>query len=276
MMGLMWFVGQTTAAGAQTVATLGADTIVLGDQTVLTYSGGELLPPQDVLVLGMQTDSTSGMKQATVTCFEPGEYWLKVGTDSLPLVVLDVEVDTSTAEIRDIAPIERVPYTFWEIFRWVLLVLVLAAIGVGLWWFLTHRRQVQQALGLAAPVDNRDPHQRAVDDLEELREKRLWQAGKVKEYHTELTDIVRRFIEESTDVRATDMTSDETLEEMEGKRWKVENGLLRDIFSTADMVKFAKSEPLPHEHEASLSKALAYVEQLWDCVKPQEEEVTHE
>ena len=275
-MGLMWFVGQTTSASAQTVATLGADTIVLGDQTVLTYSGGELLPPQDVLVLGMQTDSTSGMKQATVTCFEPGEYWLKVGTDSLPLVVLDVEVDTSTAEIRDIAPIERVPYTFWEIFRWVLLVLALAAIGVGIWWFLTHRRQVQQALGLAAPVDNRDPHQRAVDNLEELREKRLWQAGKVKEYHTELTDIVRRFIEESTDVRATDMTSDETLEEMEGKRWKVENGLLRDIFSTADMVKFAKSEPLPHEHEASLAKALAYVEQLWDCVKPQEEEVTHE
>ena len=275
-MGLMWFVGQTTSASAQTVATLGADTIVLGDQTVLTYSGGELLPPQDVLVLGMQTDSTSGMKQATVTCFEPGEYWLKVGTDSLPLVVLDVEVDTSTAEIRDIAPIERVPYTFWEIFRWVLLVLVLAAIVVGIWWFLTHRRQVQQALGLAAPVDNRDPHQRAVDNLEELREKRLWQAGKVKEYHTELTDIVRRFIEESTDVRATDMTSDETLEEMEGKRWKVENGLLRDIFSTADMVKFAKSEPLPHEHEASLAKALAYVEQLWDCVKPQEEEVTHE
>lgn len=275
-MGLMWFVGLTTAAGAQTVATLGADTIVLGDQTVLTYSGGELLPPQDVLVLGMQTDSASGMKQATVTCFEPGEYWLKVGTDSLPLVVLDVEVDTSTAEIRDIAPIERVPYTFWEIFRWVLLVLALAAIGVGIGWFLTHRRQVQQALGLAAPVDNRDPHQRAVDNLEELREKRLWQAGKVKEYHTELTDIVRRFIEESTDVRATDMTSDETLEEMEGKRWKVENGLLRDIFSTADMVKFAKSEPLPHEHEASLAKALAYVEQLWDCVKPQEEEVTHE
>lgn len=276
LMGLMWFVGQTTSAGAQTVATLGADTIVLGDQTVLTYSGGELLPPQDVLVLGMQTDSTSGMKQATVTCFEPGEYWLKVGTDSLPLVVLDVEVDTSTAEIRDIAPIERVPYTFWEIFRWVLLVLALAAIGVGIWWFLTHRRQVQQALGLAAPVDNRDPHQRAVDNLEELREKRLWQAGKVKEYHTELTDIVRRFIEESTDVRATDMTSDETLEEMEGRKWRVENGLLRDIFSTADMVKFAKSEPLPHEHEASLAKALAYVEQLWDCVKPQEEEVTHE
>ena len=275
-MGLMWFVGQTTSASAQTVATLGADTIVLGDQTVLTYSGGELLPPQDVLVLEMQTDSTSGMKQATVTCFEPGEYWLKVGTDSLPLVVLDVEVDTSTAEIRDIAPIERVPYTFWEIFRWVLLVLALAAIGVGIWWFLTHRRQVQQALGLAAPVDNRDPHQRAVDNLEELREKRLWQAGKVKEYHTELTDIVRRFIEESTDVRATDMTSDETLEEMEGRKWRVENGLLRDIFSTADMVKFAKSEPLPHEHEASLAKALAYVEQLWDCVKPQEEEVTHE
>ena len=263
-------------AFAQSAPSLAADTIVLGDQTVVTFAAGnELQPSPEVLVLGLTPDSLSGMMQATVTCFEPGEHWLMVGADSLPLVVLDIEVDTASAEIRDIAPIERVPYTFWEVFRWVLLALVIALVGVGLWWFLTHRRQVQQALGLGEPVDTRDPHQRAVDTLDQLRESRLWQSGKVKEYHTALTDAVRRFIEETTGIRATDMTSDETLAAVESGKWKVETGLLRDIFATADLVKFAKSEPLPHEHEASMAKAVAFVDQLWELVKPKEE-VPHE
>lgn len=264
------------AANVQAQVSLEADTIVLGDQTVVSFPAGyELRPPQEVLMLSLSTDSLSGMMQARVTSFEPGEHWLKVGNDSLPLVVLDVEVDTTSAEIRDIAPIERIPYTFWEVFRWVLLALALAAIGLGVWWFLSHRKQVQQALGLAAPVDTRDPYQRAMDGLGELREKRLWQSGKVKEYYTELTDIVRRFIEEGTGIRATDMTSDETVEEVENGHWKAESDLLRKVFATADLVKFAKGEPLPHEHEASLSQTVDFVESLWNHVKPKEE-VPHE
>ena len=264
------------AANVQAQVSLEADTIVLGDQTVVSFPAGyELRPPQEVLMLSLSTDSLTGMMQARVTSFEPGEHWLKVGNDSLPLVVLDVEVDTTSAEIRDIAPIERIPYTFWEVFRWVLLALALAAIGLGVWWFLSHRKQVQQALGLASPVDTRDPYQRAMDGLGELREKRLWQSGKVKEYYTELTDIVRRFIEEGTGIRATDMTSDETVEEVENGHWKAESDLLRKVFATADLVKFAKGEPLPHEHEASLTQAVDFVESLWNHVKPKEE-VPHE
>lgn len=253
--------------GAWAQVSLGADSIVLGDQTEVMFpAGSELQPSPEVLVLGVTADSLTGLMRATVTSFEPGEHWLKVGVDSLPLTVLDVEVDTSTAEIRDIAPIEKVPYTFWEIFRWVLLVLVIAAIGFGVWWFVAHRKQVQQALGLTAPVDTRNAHERASEALEALRERRLWQAGKVKEYHTELTDIVRRFIEEATGIRATEMTSDETVEEVENGKWEVDGGMLRNVFATADLVKFAKSEPLPHEHEASLKSAVDFVDRLWDEV----------
>ena len=99
----------------------------------------------------------------------------------------------------------------------------------------------------------------------------MWQSGRVKEYHTELTDTVRTFIEEATGIRATDMTSDETIEEMESKKWTVDNSLLRDIFTTADLVKFAKSEPLPHEHDRSMSEATEFVKSLWEQVKPKEE-----
>ena len=274
LLGLL--VNMQPRALCQTQTWLADDTIVLGDQTVVSGRFGQL--GGDGIVLVRQTvDSVSGTVEAVVTSFEPGEHWLKVDNDSLLLVVTDVDVDTATAEIRDIAPIERVPYTFWEIFRWVLLALLVIAIGVAVWWLLTHRQKVQQVLGLGEPVDTRNPYQRATEALEALREKRLWQSGKVKEYHTELTDTVRRFIEESTGIRATDMTSDETVEQVESGKWKVESSLLRSIFTTADLVKFAKSEPLPHEHEASLAAANSFVEQLWQQVKPkEEEEASHE
>lgn len=269
-------------------ATLVDDTIALGDQTTLSVPlAGDTLPVMDldgstVLVLGQRVDTATRTLQALITSFEPGEHWLHTGDgDSLLLVVTDVEVDTASTEIRDIAPIQRVPYTFWEVFRWVLLVLVVAAAGFAAWWTVRNRKKVQQVLGLTAPVDTRTPEERALEALEELRRQNLWQSGQVKEYHTLLTDAVRRFIEEATGIRATDMTSDECLNAlmhdfpnanaMDTQAIKQSSiQALKDIFSTADLVKFAKSEPLPHEHEASMGKAVEFVKTLWQQVKPQE------
>ncbi|MBR4738478.1 MAG: hypothetical protein IK058_00580 [Bacteroidales bacterium] len=252
-------------------ATLNTDTIPLGDQTVVSVPAGAALSPSEgVVVLGQTLDTVSGAMQAVVTSFEPGEHWLHVGDDSLLLVVTDVEVDTTSVEIRDIAPIERVPYTFWELFRWVLLAWAVAAVAIVVWWLVDRKKRHGSIFVHHEPVDTRNPFERASDSLEELREKRLWQSGKVKEYHTELTDIVRRFIEEAMGIRATDMTSDETVEAVGSAQINTE--LLRDMFTTADLVKFAKSEPLPHEHEASLKAATTFVGHLWEQVKPQEEE----
>lgn len=272
------------ALRGQAVATLSADTILLGDQTTLTvrharnYPSTDMLTRNGIVALGQQFDTAANTQTTVLTSFEPGERYVHLGPDdSLRLVVLDVEVDTSAnAEIRDIADIERVPYTFWEVFRWVLLALAVLAVGFLAWWLYTHRRKIQEVLGTAEPVDTRTPEQRALDTLEALRNQKLWQSGKVKEYHTELTDAVRRFIEESTTIRATDMTSDETVEEIENLKLKIETSLLEDIFRTADLVKFAKSEPLPHEHDRSMANAVEFVKQMWQQVKPQEEEAQHE
>lgn len=254
--------------------TLAADTIALGDQTILVVPQGmELAPTQGVEVLDMRPDTAAGGMQALVTSFEPGEHWLHVGNDSLLLVVTDVEVDTTTAEIRDIAPIQRVPHTFWEIFRWVLLAWAIAAVAIVVWCLVDRKKRHGSIFVRPEPVDTRTPEERALQALEGLRNNHVWQSGKVKEYHTELTDIVRRFVEETTDIRATELTSDETVESVSLKIGKQLSGLLRSIFTTADLVKFAKSEPLPHEHEASMGAAVEFIRQMWQQVKP---EVTEE
>lgn len=269
---LLWIGMMGGSVSAQMRATLSTDTIALGDQTVLTIGPGETYPSAEqlsqggVLALSQEFDTVGNQMHTLLTSFEPGVHWLHVGPDdSLMLVVTDVEVDTTSAEIRDIAPLVQVPYTFWEIFRWVLLALGLAAIGLLVWWYISHRKQVQQALGLTEPEDTRNPYERASDSMTDLRNSKLWQTGKVKQYYTELTDIVRRFIEESTGIRATEMTSDETLDSV---REMCDPAPLRDLFALADLVKFAKREPLPHENEGALDRAEVYVNTLWEAVKP--------
>lgn len=267
--GLIGLLSLTGILHAQAVASFANDTIALGDQTTLSirralnYPSLEMLSQNGIVALGQQFDSTSHTQTTLITSFEPGEHYLHLGDDSLLLVVTDVDVDTSTAEIRDIAPIERVPYTFWELFRWVLLVWAAAIIGILIWWLVDRKRRHGSIIVHHEPVDTRTPEERALQTLEELRRSQLWQSGKSKEYHTGLTDAVRHFIEETTGIRATDMTSDETIEAIEDGKWDVDISLLRNIFTTADIVKFAKGEPLPHEHEASLQNAVAFVKAFW-------------
>ena len=266
------------SASAQAVATLEADTIALGDQTTLSirnalnYPSAEMLTTDGIVALDQTFDTATRTQRTVITSFEPGLHAIRLSPyDSLLLFVTDVDVDTTAMEPRDIMPLERIPYSFWEIFRWILLALAVAAIAFGIWWLVTHRKQMQKILGISEPFDTRTPEERALQTLEELRRKQLWQSGKCKEYHTELTDAVRLFIEEATGIRATEMTSDETVEAI-GSQWSAVGGRLKDIFTTADLVKFAKSEPLPHEHERSMTEAVEFVQQLWQQVKPAEEE----
>lgn len=268
-MATMMALATLAAPHARGQATLEADTIALGDQTWLSGRFGQ--PSGDgIEVLGMAIDSATGTQRALITSFEPGDHWLQLGNgDSVLLVVTDVEIDTATAELRDIAPVERVPYTFWELFRWVLLVWAIAAVGIVAWWLVERRRKHGSILVHHEPVDTRTPIERANDELEALRRKQLWQSGKAKEYHTELTDTVRRFIEEVSGIRATELTSDETIAALSDNRLAMGTELLRDMFTTADLVKFAKSEPLPHEHEHSLTCATQYVDILWQATRPQ-------
>ena len=269
----------TGGAHGKAVATLSHDTIVLGDQTTLSihralnYPSSDALATDGIVAVSQTFDTATQTQHTVLTSFEPGEHTIHLSpADSLTLVVTDIDIDTTNAEIRDIAPLQRVPYTFWEIFRWVLLGLAIAAVAFGVWWLLKHREKVHELLVPSEPKDTRTPYERAAECLEDLRRSQLWQSGKAKEYHTELTDIVRRFIEEATDIRATDMTSDETIEAVEEGKWGVDCGLLRSIFTTADLVKFAKGEPLPYEHDRSMTEAKQFVEKLWEAVKPKEEE----
>lgn len=263
---------------------LDSTTIMLGDQTVLAVEKGPMYPSlddltnHDVVAVRQWMDTADGTLYTALTSFEEGEHWLHIGADSVLLTVNDVPgVDTTSTNIRDIAGIMSQPYTFGEIARvvlfvWLFWAMVAAAILI---YLRIKRRKPLISLPQAPPLP---PDTRALQRLEELRQRQMWQQGMVKEYYTELTDTVRVYLEESCGIQSTEMTTDQTLDAFHNSpacNSESEAGL-RQILQAADMVKFAKSQPQPYQHDLALGQATDFIKSTWDALNPQPESINTE
>ena len=103
-------------------------------------------------------------------------------------------------------------------------------------------------------------HITALRDLETIRNMKLWQEGKTKEYYTAITDTIRVYIEGRYEVMAMELTSDEIMQVMRSQVIdNVSKDRLRQILSLADYVKFAKAQPIDVENELTLNNAFEFV-----------------
>jgi LPXTG-motif cell wall-anchored protein len=175
------------------------------------------------------------------------------------LAVHTVQVDTTLAIKPIIGPL-KVPVTFREMVPWILAGLAVILLITGIIWYLRKRKKQEPVFNLKPKVVLL-PHERALNDFEKLRVKKLWQAGRVKEYHSEVTEILRRYIEEHFKVPALEQTSAEitdSLKNLEGCRPDSLSKLNR-VLILADMVKFAKAQPLALENEQCLGDSVEFV-----------------
>ncbi len=100
----------------------------------------------------------------------------------------------------------------------------------------------------------------ALEKLEKLKNEKLWQEGKLKQYHSALSEIVREYVENRFKIQALEQTTDEILFGFRNVSIDEESKQrLRQLLVLSDMVKFAKEQPLPHENEMSLTNAFDFV-----------------
>lgn len=166
----------------------------------------------------------------------------------------------STLMIADIKDIVVVKDSFWSWFRYVLLGIFI----IGLFYYLYRvyvKRKEQQALIVPVVVEEViPPHIAALESLKKLNRDKIWLTGEDKEYQSDLTFIIRQYIESRYEMSALEMTSDELLDEMNAKN--VRSGLIKDlddILHIADLVKFAKARPTGSIHQELLDKAINFV-----------------
>ena len=201
---------------------------------------------------------------------------MKAYTDPVRLHVTTIAVDTTQAYQPLMPPIER-PVTMKEVFPWLLGLLLLVIAGFVLRFFLKHRKPKVDENGEPVTGPSIPPYDKAIDDLANLRQQKLWQAGKVKEYYSSLTDIAREYIEGQFDINAVEMTTDDILKEVRELRFNEQlYGKLKETMEVADLVKFAKYTTSSLENDQAMNDMTDFVNESYahyqDKIAKEEEE----
>jgi hypothetical protein len=200
----------------------------------------------------------------------------RLQTRPLQLVVRMLPVETDKGP-RDIKEPYKVPLTWQEILLWSM---IAAAIILALWLGIRYWKKRKEEKSM--PEIRRKPaepaHVFALRELNTLREARLWQQGKVKEYYTRLTDILRTYLEYRYGIRALEQTTPETLTALEKTGFNDNRlkGILGQILETGDLVKFAKYVPQPDVNESVLLDAFVFVNETKESWKKEAEQPAEE
>ncbi len=198
-------------------------------------------------------------KKYLLTSFDSGQYVIpkqlilinnkQFFTDSLFVNVATVKVDTLKQKMFPIKSIKKEPKIFDDykhLLWWLIPILIILAII--LYFIFRKKEKIETPKVYVAPI------QEALQRLKELDEKQLLQQNKIKIYYSELTDIVRTYIEKDINIPALESTTNELIETINDFNESSNLGIsketiqqLKEVLQSADLVKFAKSKPIIEE-----------------------------
>lgn len=225
-----------------------SNVIVKQQLTLMTFDTGQIVLP------------SVGLKYAK-SFDDPMR--LEAFTDPVRLYATTMAVDTTLAYKPIVEPLAA-PITMKEVFPWILAVLLAMLLGLGIWLFLKRRKTRVDEDGNVIKGPVIPPYDKAVDELKRLREEKMWQSGKVKEYFSSLTDIAREYIEGQFGVNAVEMTTDDILDEIKPLHFPKETyNKLKDTMEVADLVKFAKYSASTLESDTALSDMTGFVNESY-------------
>jgi hypothetical protein len=289
-----WFSGQLMAQVAGAKAVLDSNLITIGDQVKLELqltvpahseiqwpsfpdtlsSHIDIIEKSRIDTLGKDPEKTVLRQVLKITSFDSG-YWyvppipfrFRSAGDTTTFyleskpVGLDVRVPKTDLrkDIKPIKPPLRAPITFIEMLPWLIGLILLAVIVVGAVYVYRRRKMARPILQLRTKP-KLPPHLVALEALENLRVKKLWQSGRIKDYFTEMTDIIRVYIEGRFGILAMEMTTDEIMQSLKkSEADSAARNTLRETLEVADLVKFAKALPLPLENEQCLNRCVDFI-----------------
>ncbi len=230
----------TIAPGLEVVRQLATDTSEVDGGLLLTkrylitsYDSGSYVVPQIPVLF------FNGSKVDTLL------------TQPLKLRVNTVAVDSTKVPLFGIKGNVKAPYTFQEIALAILSVLLLVALIFGIYRYF--KRKKNEPIFTFRKKVVEPAHVIALRELDQLKQRKLWQNGYVKEYYSELTDILRKYLEMRLDISAMEMTSFEIL--IAVKEQGYSNSSVYDrlmvMLNTSDLVKFAKHNADPIENDSA-------------------------
>ncbi|MCO6501193.1 MAG: hypothetical protein J5I47_12565 [Vicingus serpentipes] len=212
------------------------------------------------------------IKTITITSFDSGYYAIPpfqfivnedtLETEPLLIEVQTVPVDTAAAIFDIKSPLDE-PFSIidWLKDNWIYLLgtLALIIVIILLVRYLRNRPKEEMVEEVIPVIP---PHIIALEKLEKVKNEKLWQSGKVKQYHSEISEILRTYIEQRYQVNALEETTAEIMHELRLQNIDTQTmNKLNKTLVLADLVKFAKEQPLANENDISMIDAIEFINQ---------------
>ncbi len=199
---------------------------------------------------------------------------------SMPLMISVFEPVVDTAQqIMPIKPPINTPLSFKEVLPW-------AGVGIGalllmmaiIYLIRKYGRTKEGSEGV--PYIPLEPaHVIAFRELDKLKEEKIWEKGQVKLYYTRLTEVSRQYIERQYGIPAMEQTSHEIMKAFKksNREDSLLDEMLKELLELADLVKFAREDPLPVDNQTNLNNAYLFVQKTYPLfVKTEPEEIVEE
>jgi len=300
----LFFMIHTISSFGQVKASIDSTAIKIGEQitykievetdstNIVIFPEGQTFIPLE-MIDSYEIDTTKQdakiqlIKKYGLTQFDSGAYIIPkqkvlIGdqtflTDSIRVRVHPVQVDTTTQGMYDIKPlivVEKPVSTWWK--NAIIILSILAIVAFLLYWFIWRKKPLTEEEQIAMLP----PYDKAKAALKQLDKSNYLQNLELKEYYSELTFIIRRYLDEKVYDRALESTTDELIDRL--KLLKEANQInitvdnikkLEDILRRADLVKFAKSNPdieLAKLDRQTIDQEIDYVKKT--LPEPSEEE----
>ena len=226
----------------------------------------------------------SRLRRLTITSFDENLYALppvEVKVDGKPYKSEQLALKVVTMDVDTLHPNEFFPpkdvqdnpflWSEWSGLLWLsLLIVALCALGVWLQLRLKANKPIITSIRIIKKIL---PHQRAMKAIEEIKAEHMTASDDPKEYYTRLTDTLRQYINERFGFNAMEMTTSEIIDNLQKSGDQTMIGELKDLFETADLVKFAKYSTLIGENDLNLVNAINFIDQTKLEGQPTEERI---
>lgn len=281
LLSIVFVVGKLPAQNIEYGVRFDSTQMLIGDHQNLTYLVRSQIPlsvkfPQlDKEIGGMEiisgpvVDSTYDGDYYTykniykVTSFDTGLYVIPeqsillaqegfdnaLTTDSIMIYVYTLIVDKEKGMVDIEAPLDA-PVTFREALPYILYCLLGLAIIAAIVYFIIRLRSGKPIIGGTACEPVIPPYIAAINGMNSIDERKLWQAGNEKEFYTELTNVLRLYLDGELGLQCMESTSAEIITYLKSAEHVDEKVRLfiDDMLAAADLVKFAKMTPLQDEN----------------------------
>ena len=269
---------------AQVTYKIDTNSILIGDQIELTIEAelnskdkwpvfkdsiGELELVSSSKIDSVSTEAGWILKQTfNITQWDSGFYRIPsifIGdtkTEEFIITVNTINLEKDP-QLKDIKQPISAPISFKEVIPYLLAIIL---IGIFIYFLLRYLKRKKPIQKVEKIIKQKDPFEIALNKLEILKTCRKWQNKDVKGYYSDLSEIIRTYIEDGLNTPAMEMLTTDIIRELEYKEIETQN--LNVLLNMADMAKFAKSKPNSEKNELAMKYSIEFIHQT----KPQNNE----